>query len=217
MRMMKMLSSPTQLIDFASRHFSCIDESVYADIRELPYSMGHAPAQGLLEPIVTAIALIVHETILLLTLSNGGRHSWKQKEAEAGNRNTTAFGPHSINSICLLGFRSFGSLVGEVEFSALHGQATLEQPIAKAASCSMRNMPFFSIRLSNGDNDYEDIGCNNRAQHPKKDVVTHDDRRSHPDSRHRSSKFQKRTLTVTQTPRFRSDAAKAASLTPRVS
>jgi hypothetical protein len=102
MRMMKMLSSPTQLIDFASRHFSCIDESVYADIRELPYSMGHAPAQGLLEPIVTAIALIVHETILLLTLSNGARHSWKQKEAEAGNRSTdsrTPFGPHSINSI----------------------------------------------------------------------------------------------------------------------
>jgi hypothetical protein len=109
MRTMRKLSSPTQLIDFASRHFSRIDKSVYADIRELPYSMGHAPAQGLEEPIVTAIALIVHETILLLTLSDRGRYSWKQKDAEGGNRSTdsrTAFGSHSINSICLSGFSS---------------------------------------------------------------------------------------------------------------
>jgi hypothetical protein len=58
---MRMLSSLTQLMDLDSRHYSRVDESVYADIRELPYSVGHAFAQGLaLEPIVTAIALIVH-------------------------------------------------------------------------------------------------------------------------------------------------------------
>jgi len=106
-RTMGILRSPTQLIDLGSRHFSRIDESVHADIRELPYSVGHAFAQGLaLKRKVTAIALIVHQTILLLTLSNGGRHCWKQKQSEYGNRNISGivFGSHSINSVCLLGF-----------------------------------------------------------------------------------------------------------------
>jgi hypothetical protein len=90
-RTLRMLSFLPQLIGLGSGHLARIDESSHAYVRQLFCRAGHAGAQGLAaNRIDLAIPLIVHSTILLLTLGNGSRHSWKQNECGGGNCN-----PHS--------------------------------------------------------------------------------------------------------------------------
>jgi hypothetical protein len=95
-----MLSFSPQFIGLGSGHLARIDESIHAYVRQLFYRAGHAGAQGLTaERIDLAIPLVVRSTILLLTLGNGSRHSWKQNERGGGNCNPhsgTVFGSHSI-------------------------------------------------------------------------------------------------------------------------
>jgi hypothetical protein len=98
-RTLRMLSF-SQLIGLGSGHLARIDESIHAYVRQLFYRAGHARAQGLAaERIDLAIPLIVRSTILLLTLGNGSRHSWKQNEGGAGNchpHSGTIFGSHTV-------------------------------------------------------------------------------------------------------------------------
>jgi len=98
-RTLGMLSFSPQFIGLGSGHLARIDKSIHANVRQLFYRTGHAGAQGLAaERIDLAIPLVVRSTILLLTLGNGSRHSWKRKEGGGGNCNPhsgTAFGSHS--------------------------------------------------------------------------------------------------------------------------